>query len=87
MYDDSPITDSDAEDEESENEIDNVSVTIISSDESGDNVQPISYLSKDKKYKWSENIPENIISSKRPHFVVVTTFLFQGKHDTEIYLA
>ena len=45
IYDDSPIADSDAEDEESGNEIDNVSVIIISSDESDDNVQPISYLS------------------------------------------
>jgi len=69
IYDDSPITDSDAEDEESENEIDNVSVTIISSDESDDNVQPISYLSKDKKYKWSENIPENMGRSRAENII------------------
>jgi len=44
---------------ESANEIDNVSVTMISSDDSDDYVHENSYMPKDKKHKWVDRIPEN----------------------------
>ena len=48
LSEDSTIIEFDAQNEESANEIDNVSVTMISSDDSDEYVHENSYMSKDK---------------------------------------
>jgi len=49
---DSPMSEFDAKDEESANEIDNASVIMISSDHSDEYVHENSYSSKDKNTNW-----------------------------------
>ena len=53
------ISEFDAPDKESANDIDNVSVTMISSNDFVEYVHENSYMSKDKKHKWVDRIPEN----------------------------
>ena len=57
------------QDEESANEIDNVSVTMISSDDSDEYVHENSYMSKDKKQKWVDRLPENLGKSRAENVI------------------
>ena len=61
---DSRINELDMQDEKSANEIDNVLVTIISSDKSDEYVHKNSYMSKDKNHKLVDRIHENHVRSR-----------------------